>query len=835
MTALNKPNMKARTTHEVEMVFNRFGLGLIAWLVSYLLHPVSFISIAFISYLFLNAALLMALRSGLWRRDVSRLLAILLDAGMGVSVMAWSPETMSFVYPAFLWMTLGNGFRFGLRWLVIASLVSTVAFGSIVALTGFWSDKIVLGCSLTAALIIVPGYCSKLIRELSVAKEQAEQANRAKSYFLASVSHELRTPLNAIIGYGNHLKQMEMPKNQLSMIDSSVRAGEHLLQLIDQLIQIARNDSETAEVRISPMKATDLIAEVREIMQIRAKEKNLAIQLHADPMSDQTVDGPTDVIRNILFNLVGNALKFTEAGSITITSKLDNTNGRMNLVFTVSDTGIGIAVEAQKRIFEPFQQADETVLNRFGGTGLGLAICRQLLGQVGGSISVESDVGQGALFQIVIPVEQSSLKENESAAELPLRLLALGDLGPDFLAKAQAAGNYHVRNLICKSKEELNDALRQVCLNEYAIVMLDYNLADQIAANDAIWQEFAEAHVAPVLVTNDGDIDLADVELRTAFASIIPAASNFDEVRSAISIGFSFARRSRLDGNITPLKQALVYKPRSVLVADDNRTNRNILAMILETAGHQVTLVCDGDEALDALEQKNFDILLLDVNMPRLNGVDACRMWRQIESGESHLPIIGVTADTTLETEKSCLAAGMDLRLTKPVDGNFLLATIDSYCSGHDAIEQPRRAEHPLNTVVSFDRAETGACQTVIDQNHIQYLRSIGDASFVEDMIENFFADAEESIAAMEAALSAKEPEQFRFAAHAMKSSSNNIGAAILAAICTKLEKISDTEFNISCEMHFQAVTKALQEAQDKLRSTAACPPDLNSRAANFG
>jgi two-component system, sensor histidine kinase RpfC len=817
------------------MVLNRYVLGIIAWVASYLLHTDPFISTAFFCYLCLNTLLLGVLRTKLLNLNITRFLAIMLDVAMGFSVMISSPETMSFIYPTFLWMTLGNGFRFGLKWLVVASISSALAFGAIVAVTDYWADKTVLGYSLVVALIIIPGYCSTLIRKLSAAKDQAEEANRAKSYFLASVSHELRTPLNAIIGYGNHLKQMAMPKDQHEMIDASVHAGEHLLHLIDQLIQIARNDSGSAVVKTKPMKATDLLAEIRDIMAMRAKEKALAIQLHADPLSDAVVDGPVDVVRNILLNLVGNAIKFTESGSVAVSSSLKDENGKTSLILTVADTGIGIAEDAQKRIFEPFQQADDTVLNRFGGTGLGLAICRQLLDQIGGSIAVESEVGRGARFIVTVPVEHSSVGEGETASEPTVRLLALGQFDAALLAKAQAAGNYHVRSFACTSKEELVEALQQVRLDDYGIAMLDRNLANLFAPDDRLWQQFATAHVAPVLVADVGEIDLGDVELRAAFATVIPASPNFDEVRSAIRIGCSFAGSLKLDENANAPKQAPVYKPRSVLVADDNRTNRNILAAILETAGHQVTLVCDGDETLEALEQGGFDILLLDVNMPRLNGIDACRMWRQIEGGRNHLPIVGVTADATLETEERCLAAGMDLRLTKPVNAPLLLATIDNCCSADDEVALPTRTEDPLQTVVSLNRADNSVRASAIDPEHIQYLRSIGDANFVDDMIESFFADAAESIEALQTAIDANEPGQFRFAAHAMKSCSNNIGATILAALCGKLEKITEGEFSENAPAHFAAVNVALSEVEAELRSDINSPSGLTPRAANSG
>ena len=816
----------AAPVHELEMAKNRLWLGLSAWAASYMLGADRFIFVAFACFLSVHLALYLAVRAKKVAREPYFLIGIMVDSIMGCSILLNSPEATSFVYPLFMWMTLGTGFRLGLKWLFIASIFSTATFGIPVLMTEYWQQNAALGYSLTFALLVIPAYCSKLIRKLSQAKDQAETANRAKSYFLASVSHELRTPLNAIIGYGNHLKQLEIPKNQHDMIDASVKAGEHLLHLIDQLIQIARNDSGSADIQHKPMKANDMLAEIRDIMQVRAAEKSLAIQLHAEPFSDTLVNAPVDIVRNVLLNLVGNAIKFTESGGITISSKLREKGDKLILSLIISDTGIGIADSAQQRIFEPFQQADETVLNRFGGTGLGLAICRQSLNQIGGTITVDSELGRGTEFFVSIPVERIAEDlakvEVDPALEPAVKLLALGQFDSSLLSKAQAAGNYHVRSVACQTREDLLKAIEQITLSDYRIAIIDKHLADLFAPGDALWQKFQAAEVAPVLVANAEEIDLEDVELRAAFATVLPAVPQFDEVRSAIRIGCSFAGGKTMVAP-TQSEKPKTYAPRKVLVADDNRTNRNILAAILEAAGHSVELVCDGDETLEALENGSYDILLLDVNMPRLDGITACKMWRQIEGGRQHLPIVGVTADATIETEEHCLNAGMDLRLTKPVNAPFLLATIDNCCEGNgQSVELPSPADDPMGTVVALRTAGTATAKSSIDRSQIDYLLTIGDQSFVDDMVESFFSDAVESLETLRKSVANHDLNEFRFAAHAMKSCSNNIGAVNLAALCGKLEKITETEFDTKASQHEANVIKAFENVTIDLQPFAS-------------
>jgi two-component system sensor histidine kinase RpfC len=527
------------------------------------------------------------------------------------------------------------------------------------------------------------------------------------------------------------------------------------------------------------------------------------------------------VLRNILLNLVGNAVKFTEAGTISIHSGLMTKGGNEHIWCTVTDTGIGIAGSAIERIFQPFQQADETVMNRFGGTGLGLAICRQLVEQVDGTITAESIIGQGSKFRIEVPIQLAvaSSLESEIAGENIVHILSFGELQPDLLANAQSQDSFVVKHVRCQSPEELSAAFSDLDLDKYNVALIAENLARQIEPDSSIWARFGKAEIAPVLVSMTSAVDLEDVSLRAAFASILPSTPNFAELRSAIRIGCSFARPFRLshDDNVPAVA---IYNPRKVLIADDNRTNRNVLAAILETAGHLVTMVTDGDEALEALEKGGFDILLLDINMPRLNGIDACSMWRQIEGGRHHLPIVGVTADATTETEQKCKNVGMDLRITKPVDAKLLLATIERLCGGE--LEQSANiattgAHDPLEIVVPI----TGGAKPqsdAIDATQLDYLMSIGDSKFVQSMIEGFFEDVEQTLGPIRQSVASGDIHQFRFCAHAFKSSGNNMGAKILAELCGRLEKVTEADFAEHRYIYLDKVEGELDRVMDALQ-----------------
>ncbi|MFN3452358.1 MAG: histidine kinase dimerization/phospho-acceptor domain-containing protein [Sphingorhabdus sp.] len=227
--------LRGGLTPEQEILRNRLVMGSVSGVGCYFFAFDALIFSAFFAYLSFNATLYAMQRYGVWQQEERWFAAIILDVMMAFAVMLREPEHLSIFYPIILWMILGNGFRYGIKWLFVASVLSTATFGIVVLSTAYWQQNLYLGIALALALIVIPAYCSTLIRKISHAKEQAEEASKAKSYFLASVSHELRTPLNAIIGYGNHLRQSDMPRAQKEMVEASVLAGEHLLHLIEQL------------------------------------------------------------------------------------------------------------------------------------------------------------------------------------------------------------------------------------------------------------------------------------------------------------------------------------------------------------------------------------------------------------------------------------------------------------------------------------------------------------------------------------------------------------------------------------------------------------------------
>ena len=328
-----------------------------------------------------------------------RVLGIFFDIGMFSYGMHLGDEAIAPFFPIYLWVILGNGFRFGIPYLALAGCVAAVGFGVVMLTTEIWIAHRSLGVGLLLSLIFIPLYVSTLIRKLSAAKRQAEEASRAKSLFLASVSHELRTPLNAVIGLSDLLLASRMDAEQKDMTKTIGASGRALLALINSILDFSRIEAGHMPKNNTEFDLYALISETRKMLSVQAAAKNLTLAVHITPRVPRLLRGPKSHLSEILMNLAANAVKFTERGYAVIAADVvADTGSRLRLRFEVTDTGIGIAVKAQSRIFDSFVQADETIIDRFGGTGLGLALVKQLVELHGGSLGVHSTPGAGSTF-----------------------------------------------------------------------------------------------------------------------------------------------------------------------------------------------------------------------------------------------------------------------------------------------------------------------------------------------------------------------------------------------------------------------------------------------------
>ncbi|MEH6789560.1 ATP-binding protein [Parasphingorhabdus sp.] len=780
---------------EHEMIKNRIVLIILAWSSFAILGGPAGLITGFGIYFAVSIAVAIAYRLDPRPSNLRRFMGLCIDFGAAAFLFQIGGESFAAVYPALLWVILGNGFRFGVNWLYLASAMAAAVFGFTIYTVDYWRNSPSLSIGLLVGLIVIPAYCSTLITKISQAKEEAEAANKAKSLFLASISHELRTPLNAIIGYGTHLLDMKLPEKQHQMVATSVSAGRHLLHLINQLLNFAHSESRDELPDPRPFSPVEILTEVRDIMKIAADAKDLTIILQAETGSERVVAGQLDYLRNILINLTSNAVKFTETGSITLRCGFASAYGQEQMWVSVRDTGPGIPKDAQQKIFDVFQQANDSIASEFGGTGLGLAICRKQAHLMGGDISLDSAPGAGSTFTLSFPVEHVESAEI-SDDETSVRILSVtvdGNVPTICNDRDQATVIDHIQY---HHSDDLAEILNGRSLERYDIALLDETIARDHDEQSPLWTVFRNAKLPPVLLEEGKKRNLKDIQLRAAFATVLPAGSDFSAIRSAVRIGCSFVSPGgRESPEINHDAEAAGAASVRVLIADDNRTNQMVLETILSNAGHEVTVVADGEQALEQLETGLFDIVFLDVNMPVMGGIECCKLWRQIEGPRQHVPIIGLTADSTAETEKKCLDAGMDLRITKPIEATELIAVVASQTDQKSRQKTNNIAPDPLGVVTSIDARLHETTPPAIDPAQLDYLLSIGDEAFVQSIIEAYLEDASEILQSFKKSVVEESVDDFRFHAHAFKSGAANVGALLLVETCAMLEVISEPEF----------------------------------------
>jgi len=646
-----------------------------------------------------------------------------------------------------------------------------------------WTAGIGCGLGLLASMLFVSFYVGPLIRITEKAFEKLEQttlaaieAARLKSEFLANMSHEIRTPMNGVLGMLELLRGTPLDAKQRRYTDTLSTSANGLMTVLNDILDFSKIEAGKVDLRPGPCQVRSLLEEVAELFAARAELKQLELLCSVHPDVPTNVEVDSDRIRQVVTNLVGNAIKFTEVGEVVVRATVSQRRGDECLLeLTVIDTGIGIDDAQQALLFEAFSQVDGSSTRRFGGTGLGLAISRKLVRLMGGELNVKSEAGKGSQFSVRIPAKVLPAEPAHiPALSRNTRALIVDDNATNRLLLEELLSVWGLRTASVSGGSDALRLLEEADRSDpFGLVITDMHMPEMDGLTLARQIRHKHAHLPLLMLTSLSDTGAGFSE-RGLFSGVLSKPVRSAELESNIARALGESGR----GSITTIDETnsiviAAHEPRRLLIAEDNPINQEVLIGTLHNLGYAADVVNNGKAAVEAWQRNVYPLILMDCQMPVLDGYAAARQIRALENEGEHIAIIAVTAHAMLGEREKAIAAGMDDYVTKPLNTKLLRESLERWW--------PRESMWPCaptGTSIAPPPPAPPASEATLDP---MVERSPG-------VVRVFLRHVPDQLASLGGAISSNDTEAVSAAAHKLKGSCVSVGVPRMANLCAKLE-----------------------------------------------